>query len=117
MAPVVRQVGLSFAATIPAGTLNTPGVEYGFSFHNSPQQPMAWGPNAATVMPATAVEKRPFQRRPVSDTGAGTLDVTCETGETIPFTLRWKLTPEARWFRVNYHYLMLADGMDGLFEE
>ena len=94
-------------ARVPPAALVCPGLELGFSFAASPRQPMAFGPIALTVTPASPVNQAPLAR--VAEPLPTALNLSAAPDALGAIELHWNLTPQADYFRVYRDDKLLGD--------
>jgi len=86
------------SANIPAAAVTQPGLEFGFSFNQNPDDDMAYGPIAVTVLPKLDVNTIPPSTIPTSPPGK--LQLKISKGQTSKVELNWNDIPQADYFKV-----------------
>ncbi len=94
-------------AVLPGGELVSPGVEIAFSFDRLPAASPAWGPQAVTVMPPTAVDEAPRPFVPLA--AQPRLTIGCTSSSQFPFMLRWNEVAEAEYYKVYRDEVLAAE--------
>ncbi|UCD29200.1 MAG: hypothetical protein JSV03_01570, partial [Planctomycetota bacterium] len=97
--PMAAVKGWVQRAAIPAKDVVGPGLEFGFSFTQSADKPMSFGPTSITVFPKLEVNTTPRPIKPANPPRE--LILTVKEGDKTPVELIWNNIPEADYFKVH----------------
>jgi hypothetical protein len=104
--PMKNVKGWIQKAEIPSPHVKIPGIEFGFSFHQEPEKPMAFGPKAITVMPESP---SPSALLNETKSAGNNLSLDISRGDLYPVELKWNDLQEADFYKVYRNDSLIAE--------